>query len=677
MWFRKILLLFGLCLMTFVMMAEQIQQTRRWNLQDADIKIVVEEVSRVTGKNFILDPTVTGRITMISATDLSPEETYQVFLSALQVLGYVAIPTGSIIKIVPAAQSRHMAGLVDDGMATGDVVVARVIPMKYVSAAQIVPSIRTMVSPQGHLAAYAPSNSLIIADHATNAERIAKIVEKLDVEDAEGMELITLKHASASDIVSALSQMLNQSRRGQDAGHLMLSADDRTNSVMVTGDKTRRLQVRHMIANLDIEVPDEGNTEVLYLKYQKAENLVPVLGNILDSYAAAQESRNNAAGSGSGGSIRSNSQPTTFSTAKNIMGSNGSYSGGPDIQSEKREAAGVVVGNYGVQSEPSTNALIVTAPPALMRNIKNVIARLDVRRAQVLVEAIIVEVTGVNSDEWGVEWRGAGGLAGGTTFPTEGNNGLINSYQTNLNDGSDLLPGAGLTMGFIRNGSLRFLLHALQSDSSVNVLSTPSLVAMDNVAAEIKVGSGIPFQIGQYATTGGANTVTPFITTEYRDVGLNLKIVPQITSGDTVQMEIIQAVDSLGPMMNNSPTTHNREVSTQVIVDSGDILVLGGLIQTEDKMNKSQVPILGDIPVLGKLFQSENTVREKTNLMIFIRPVIMRDATMNTMVTNSKYDAIRNIEILSQPTDVVEDPLLLPPWEYNDVNLPEPFDEQG
>lgn len=662
MWFRKSLLLILLCIVTLSVGAAE---TRRWNLQDADIKIVVEEVSRVTGKNFVLDPSVTGKITMISAKDLDAAETYQVFLSALQVLGYAAIPTGSVIKLVPDAQSRHMSGEVDDGKAKGDVVVARVIPLKFVSAAQIVPSLRSMVSPNGHLTAYGPSNSLIIADRAINAERIAQIVGKLDVEDAEGMEIISLKHASASEVVSALSQMLSQSRRGQDSSPLMLSADDRTNSVMITGDKTRRLQVRTMVASLDVAVADEGNTEVLYLKYQKAENLVPVLGNILNSYAAMQSSRSHAANATSGAPTGASPAPAAaFSKSKT-----------PSTKTGKREATGIVVGNFGVQSEPATNALVVTAPPALMRNIKNVVARLDVRRAQVLVEAIIVEVTGTNAEEWGVEWRGAGGLAGGTTFPTEGSNGLINTYQTNLNDGTDILPGAGLTMGFIRNGSLRFLLHALQSDSSVNVLSTPSLVAMDNVAAEIKVGSGIPFQIGQYATTGGSNTVTPFITTEYRDVGLNLKIVPQITSGDTVQMEIVQAVDSLGPMMNSNPTTHNREVSTQVIVDSGDILVLGGLIQTEDKMNKSQVPILGDIPLLGKLFQSENTVREKTNLMIFIRPVIMRDAATNTVVTNSKYDAIRSIQILSQPADIVEDPLLLPPWEYNDVNLPPPFEE--
>lgn len=380
MWLRKSMIVIGICVMALAVMGatETTQPMQRWNLQDADIKIVVEEVSRVTGKNFILDPSVTGRITMISSNDLSADETYQVFLSALQVLGYAAVPTGAVIKIVPDAQARHMDGLVDEGNAQGDVVVARVIPVQHVPATQLVPSLRSLVSPQGHLSAYGPSNSLIIADHAINADRIAKIVAKLDVEDADGMEVINLKFASASDLVSSLSQMLNQSKRGQDASPLLLSADDRTNSVMVTGDKTRRLQVRTLIGRLDVEMPDEGNTEVIYLKYQKAENLVPVLGNILDSYATVHESHN-ATSSSPSAPARNSSQPAPFAPSKNLEGSNGSATGAGILHGEKRQASGIVVGNYGVQSEPSTNALIVTAPPALMRNIKNVIARLDVR----------------------------------------------------------------------------------------------------------------------------------------------------------------------------------------------------------------------------------------------------------------------------------------------------------
>jgi general secretion pathway protein D len=641
------------------------QEKRRWNLQDVEIKTVIEEVSRVTGKNFILDPSVTGRITMISSTDLTPDETYQVFLSALQVLGYAAIDNGDVVKIVPDAQLRHIAG---STKGKGDAVVARVIQIKYVSAAQLVPTLRSMVSPNGHLAAYAPSNSLIIADRAANSDRIAAIVAELDVSDAEGMEVIKLAHASASEVVNAVSQMIGSSRRSAEGSTpVTLSADDRTNSVLVSGDRTRRLQIRTLIADLDIAVDSEGQTEVVYLKFQKAEDMVPVLANILDSYAGQNEER---------GASASRRTDTQAAPVFNMTQGTNSATGGQNAA--VREGAGFVIGSYGVQAEPNLNALILTAPPTVMRNMRSVIARLDVRRAQVLVEAIIIEVTGNQADEWGLELRGAGALAGGTSFPTESYpGGLLNTYQNNLDEGLSTLPGSGLTLGFIRGGSLRALLHALESDSSVNVLSTPSLVAMDNVAAEIKIGKGIPFPIGEYATTGGVNTVTPFITVEYRDVGLSLKVTPQITSGEAIQLQIVQKVDSVGPLVMDLPTTFNREVATQVMIDDGDILVLGGLIQTEDRKSISRVPYLGSMPILGKLFQAEVNRTEKTNLMIFMRPVIMRDRSTNSIVTGSKYNNIRNVQILADQVENYEaiNDVTVPPWEYSDIALPRPFND--
>lgn len=662
--FKKIVV--SIVLSILVVTAAFAQEKRRWNLQDVDIKIVIEEVSRVTGKNFILDPGVTGKITMISSTDLSPDETYQVFLSALQVLGYAAVDNGDVIKIVPDAHAKHLAG---GAGGKGDAVVARVISVKYVSATQIVPTLRSMVSPNGHMAAYGPSNSLIVADRAGNVDRIIKIVSELDVPDADGMDVIKLKHASASEVVNALSQMVTNSRRAAEGTTpISISADDRTNSVLVSGDRSRRVQMRALILELDIPVDDEGQTEVVYLKYQKAEDMVPVLANILDSYAAAGEERGQppARRSDTG-----SSQTPVYSMANSMTAGNSAKS-----LTSTREAAGFVIGTYGVQAEPNLNALIITAPPTVMRNMKNVIGRLDVRRAQVLVEAIIIEVTGKENDEWGVELRGAGDLAGGTSFPLEGvPGGLLNTYQGLLNEGSQFLPGNGLTAGFIRGGSLRLLLHALQADQSVNILSTPSLTVMDNAPAEIKVGTGIPFPIGQYATTGGVNTVTPFVTVEYRDVGLNLKVTPQITSGDAIQLIIDQAVNSIGPIVESYPTTFNREVTTQVMIDDGDILVLGGLIRTEDRKEMSKVPYLGDIPGLGKLFQAEKNVMEKTNLMIFMRPVILRDKTMNNIVTSSKYNAIRNIQILADQAEIyhADNESTVPPWEYSELDLPRPF----
>jgi general secretion pathway protein D len=641
-------------------------EKRRWNLQDVDIKIVIEEVSRVTGKNFILDPGVTGKITMISSTDLGPDETYQVFLSALQVLGYAAVDNGDVVKIIPDAHARHIAGA-DKGK--GDAVVARVVSVKYVSATQIVPTLRSMVSPNGHLAAYGPSNSLIVADRASNVARITSIIAELDVPDADGMDVIKLHHASASEVVNSLSQMVSISRRATEGSTpVTISADDRTNSVLVGGDRSRRVQMRALIAELDIDVPDEGQTEVVYLKYQKAEDMVPVLANILDSYAAAGEERG---ASPARRTETSAAQAPVYNMANSMTAANSNKP-----QTKSREAAGFVIGSYGVQAEPNLNALIITAPPTVMRNMRNVIARLDVRRAQVLVEAIIIEVTGNERDEWGVELRGAGDLAGGTSFPLEDfPAGLLNTYQAAIDEGSKFLPGNGLTVGFIRGGSLRMLLHALQSDSSVNILSTPSLVAMDNVPAEIKVGTGIPFPIGEYATTGGVNTVTPFITVEYRDVGLNLKVTPQITSGDAIQLVIDQAVNSIGPIVMDKPTTFNREVTTQVMIDDGDILVLGGLIRTEDRKAIAKVPYLGDIPGIGKLFQAEKNTMEKTNLMIFMRPVIMRDQSMNNLVTSSKYNTIRNVQILADEAEIyhANNESTVPPWKYENIDLPEPF----
>lgn len=662
--FNKYLIIFFTMLFAMTALAAE---KRRWNLQDVDIKTVTEEVSRVTGKNFILDPTVSGKITMISSSDLDSTETYEVYLSALQVLGYAAIPEDGVIKIVPDAQARHAGGNTATGK--GAAVVAEVIALKYVPASQMVPTLRNLVSPSGHLAAYVPSNSLIIADRASNVARIVALVERLDVEDSGGMEVVKLDHASAGDVVGAIGQMLQTQRRGQEGTNLSLGADDRTNSVIFSGDKASRTSIRELIAKLDAKVPDQGNTEVVYLKFQKAELMVPVLGNILDSYAAQQEAHSsNGANRTTASQI---TQPTVFETTQ----TNFHQKKGDDTLQNDRQAAGVVIGPYGVQAEPNTNSLIITAPPSLMRSMKNVISRLDVRRAQVLVEAIIVEVRGDKAEEWGVEWRGSGDIAGGTTFPGTDDTftGLLNTYQSNLDAGSQVLPGSGLAVGFIRGGSLRFMLHALESDSSVNVLSTPSLVAMDNSSALIKVGTNIPFPIGEYATTGGENTVTPFITTEYRDVGLELNILPQITSGNAIQMHITQKVDNLGPLLLDKPTTATREVTTEVLVDDGDILVLGGLISTEDRADISKVPYLGDIPWLGKLFQNEVLRTEKTNLMIFIRPVIMRDAAKSRVITEDKYNTIRSLQITSHaPNDMESN--LLPPWQYTDVALPKPFD---
>ncbi len=642
---------------------------RQWNLQNVDIKNVVEEVARVTGKNFIIDPNLSGNVTVISNEQMTPDELYELFLSMLQVLGYAAVDSDGVVKIAPDAKARQLGTFIaNDAMpGSGDMLVARVISLQHVPAAQLVPVLRNLVSPEGHLAAYVPSNSLLVVDRAGNAQRLANIVDRLDLADTDGIDVITLEYASASEVVTSLEALV--AVRGRQAGaeaggggQVMVSADDRSNSVLLSGDKSRRLQIKSIIAQLDVPVPGEGNTEVVYLRFQRAEDLVPVLANIIDSYASEQDETITPGAALA--QVQQQPQNNTPTTSTSEAGEG--YRTFTD-----RQATGVSIGGFGIHAEPNMNALVVTAPPALMRNLKAVITQLDIRRAQVLVEAIIVEIDEADLEELGVEWRGGGDLIGGTTFPNAAGVSPLDALQ------ADTSPGNGLNVGFISGGSIRFLLTALSSFSSTNILSTPSIVALDNAEAQITVGQQIPFPIGEYATTDGSNTVTPFVTTEYREVGLTLRIKPQITQDDAVVLQIQQNVDSLGTPINGDPTTITRDITTSVLVNDMDILVLGGLIRTEEIDNIYKVPYLGDMPLIGNLFRSQNTQTTKTNLMMFLRPTILRDRNESMQVTGGKYNWMRNQQVLTDMMDyqrqVEENHGRLAPFDNTEPKLPSPF----
>lgn len=692
-----------------------------WNLQEVDIHNVIEQVAKETGKNFIVDPKVQGRASVISTHPMDSQELYEVFLSILQVLGYTAVESGDVVKIVPDSSAKYLSTPVSSNgqkKQPSDAVVVRVIPVQNGNAAALIPVLRNLASPQGHLAAYAPSNAVIIADYAGNVDRLADIIQRMDKEDTEGMEIIHLEHASASEVANSLAAMVNTRGGGAQGGApLIITADDRSNSLIISGDKKRRQQVRGLVARLDVPIDGDGNTEVVYLRYQKAEDMVPVLSNILSSYY----------GGGKGGSVQppvpaaGGSSRRKPSSASNFMSndfqssqpeSGSSYFGGDaplDIMSSDRQATGTVVGGYGVQSEPNTNALIITAPPSLMRNLKSVVAKLDVRRAQVIVEAIIAEVVEVRKNELGVEIRGSANsdVIGGTNFPLRGTLGPLDALQAAANTVVEVVKegstengstrekalqlaqgstpslqtvGSGLTVGIIKDRSITAVLHALQSDTNVNLLSTPNIIAMDNSAAEIRVGDTVPFEIGQYATTGGVNTVTPFITVEYREVGLELRLKPQITKGDAIQLQIDLKADALGPKEGQFQTTFNRSVSTSVQVNDNDIIVLGGLIRNEETNDVAKVPILGDIPILGYAFRNTVHNTRKTNLMIFLRPKILRDEADSVYVTSSKYQFTREQQIWARanPDKKVrrEKEGLLVPWKTlktREIKLPEPF----
>ncbi len=587
------------------------------NLKDADIRALISTVSKFTGKNFIIDPRVKAKVTVVSANTLTPDAVYEVFLSVLQVHGYAAVPTGSVIKIVPEVNAKQgplpLSG--ENDRFSDDELITKIIRLDHVPASQLVPILRPLVPQQGHLAAYNPTNTLIITDHAGNIQRLLKIIAGVDRPDSDELEIIPLKHASASELVRILNS-LNAGGTAKDATNkIKLAADDRTNSILVTGDRSSRLKIRATITYLDTPLEDGGgNTHVIYLKYAKAENLVKILTG-----------------------LKEQTNKTAASKVKTAP--------------VKVTSGSVISQNAIIQGDEETNALIITADPNTVKNLKAVIRQLDIRRAQVLVEAIIAEITTNNNKEVGVGLavdgtnRESGALpAGISNFAGVGD--LLLSVATGTAPTS-LPSGLSFGLGGESGSGVRYgaLLRALQTDTNTNILSTPNIVTLDNEEAELIVGQNLPFVTGSFTGTGSTNPNNPFQTIERQDVGLTLKVTPQINEGDTVQMVIEQEVSSVIPgTIEQGIATRKRSIKTSVLVDDGGILILGGLIADEVSDTESKVPLLGDIPVIGFLFRTENTTKTKANLMVFLRPTILRDHKDATFVTNEKYSHLRGVE---------------------------------
>jgi general secretion pathway protein D len=587
------------------------------NLKDADIRALISTVSKFTGKNFIIDPRVKAKVTVISANTLTPEAVYEVFLSVLQVHGYAAVATGSVIKIVPEVNAKQgplpLAGKKD--RYPDDELITKIIRLDHVPASQLVPILRPLVPQQGHLAAYNPTNTLIITDHAGNIQRLLKIIAGVDRPDSDEMEIIPLKHASASELVRILNSLNSPSAAKDASSQVKLAADDRTNSILVTGERTARLKIRATISYLDTPLEDGGgNTHVVYLKYAKAENLVTILTGLKEQGQKASAVKGKAA-------------PVKVTTGS------------------------VISQNAIIQADEETNALIITADPNTVKNLKAVIRQLDIRRAQVLIEAIIAEITTTNDKEIGV------GLA---VDGTQRESGSLPAGVSNFAGVGDLLLAAiggntptslpaGLSLGLadetasgVRYGAL---LRALQTDQNTNILSTPNIVTLDNEEAELIVGQNLPFVTGSFTGAGSTDPSNPFQTIERQDVGLTLKVTPQINEGDTVKLVLEQETSSVIPgTIEQGIATRKRSIKTSVLVDDGGILILGGLMQEDVTDTKSKVPLLGDIPLIGFLFRSENTTKSKQNLMVFLRPSILRDSKDASFVTNEKYNYIRGIE---------------------------------
>ena len=615
------------------------------NLKDADISAVISTVSEATGRNFIVDPRVKGRITIVSSRPMEQDEVYQVFLSVLDVHGFAAVESGSVTKIIPDATAKQIAVPVADERRPGggDEVVTRVIELRNISAAQLVPILRPLVPQQGHMAAYVPSNMLIISDRASNIARIASIISRIDVRSEEEIEVVTLSHASAAEVVRIIGA-LDQQRRAQrgagaEAGEEspILIADERTNSILIGGGKSGRLRLRAIVSHLDTPLEAEGNTQVYYLRYARAADLVPVLTGVSTSVEQQAQAQNAQAAPG-----------------RNMP--------------------------INIQADENTNALVITAPPDILRALENVLRQLDVRRAQVHVEGVIAEISTTFDAELGTEWiidgtPSGSGPVGFSNFRS-GTGDSIADLAGRIIFPTTSLPniGDGLTLGLGRfnsnNVNFAALLRALKSDGSTNILSTPTLVTLDNEEAEIVVGEEVPFVTGSFATTGSATIPTnPFQTIQRQNVGITLRVRPQINEGNAIKLDIEQEINSLSPSTRAVDLiTNTRSIKTSIIVDDGEIVVLGGLIRDDLQETVQKIPLLGDIPLLGWLFRSQTTSKAKTNLMVFLKPTIIREEALARHLTGNKYNYMRALQI-----DVRDKGLLMLPRDEAPV-LPT-FDE--
>jgi general secretion pathway protein D len=622
------------------------------NLKDAEISTLIATVSEVTGKNFIVDSRVKGKVTVISSSPMSPDGLYETFLAVLAVNGFAAVPAGDTIKIIPETNARW-EGSAYSGEAGGlakDEVVTKVFPVQNVSATQLVPILRPMIPQWGHLGAYQPSNILIISDRAANVRRLEQLIRQMDQVGDREIESFRLENASASEVVRILTTLTQQDKQADPSmRQTSIIADERSNSVLIGGDRAERQKYREIIRQLDQPVTDGGSTQVVYLRFATAENLAP----ILEGYAQQVQSTD---GKGSAGGSAPASAPAA----------SGSSGGG-------REGIRVL-------SDKDTNALIITAPPKAMRQIRDVIAQLDIQRSQVLVEAIIAEVSATTSSQLGVDWAvfnkeriAAAGILNPSTSQALTNAATAlgsSSSSSNSTTAALSLLGLGATAagGIINENGTSFalLLKALKGDGNTNILSTPTLLTMDNEEAKFSVGQEVPFLTGSFSNTGSTSgSVNPFQTIERKDVGLTLGVTPQINEGNVVKLKIDMESSSLTASSSSTlqQTTNKRTLTNTVVVDTGQILVIGGL--TDDKLtdSKNQVPFLGDIPLLGNLFKARATSKEKSNLMVFIRPTILRKQEDADYYTRKKYDSLRQAQLEAAritQTNRRQQPVLLP-----------------
>ncbi len=659
-----------------------ILQADNLNMKDANIRVLIEAVSRITGKTFVLDPRINNqKITILSPAnvDLNKEEIYSIFLAALKMNQLAAIEDGVLIKITQDQLAKSEPVPVESdsgGNNRGDTLITRVIKVINVDAKQLTPVLRPLIRQTGHMAVYAESNVIVIHDRASNIERLVKIIRQVDKASDVSMEIIPLHNANAVEVVKILERLEKRTAtKGATRSVPNIVADERTNSILISGETNSRLRLRTIIAQLDSQVESNGNTKVFYLRYAKAEDIKSVLVGQAKIVAAE------------GGSA-ANVKTSAPSSRKNSM-------------------------DYNIESHEATNSLIISAPPNMMNTFEAVIRQLDIRLAQVLVEAIIVEVSDNKAKELGVQWlftgNGSNAPAGGTNFTNTGpgiisiagaaaaNRGTqngsttvvnpdtgVSTTTTNSSNGDngvalgEVLSGVrGLAIGVADEGlDWAMFIRALGTDTDSNILSTPSIMALDNKPASIHVGQEVPIITG---STTGSNNANPFQSVARQEVGIKLEITPQINEGDAVILEMSQEVSSVAGATSTDIIINKRSINTSVLVESGNTIVIGGLIDDGIQESSQKVPLLGDLPLIGALFRSQATTKSKRNLMVFIRPTIVRDEASIANLTSRKYNYIRarQLERKAEGINLMSDDESMPvlPTFDESLTLPPSFEE--
>ncbi|QYY84062.1 type II secretion system secretin GspD [Pseudomonas germanica] len=648
------------------------------NFVDADIQAVVRALSRSTGQQFLVDPRVKGTLTLVSEGQVPARQAYDMLLAALRMQGFSVVDVGGVAQVVPEADAKLLGGpIYSADKPAGNGMLTRTFRLQYENAVNLIPVLRPIVSPNNPINAYPGNNTIVITDYAENLTRVAQLIASIDSPSAIDTDVVQIQNGIAADIAPMVADLLDAP--GNDPTQkIAVIGDPRSNTIIIRAGSPERTELaRNLIYKLDNAQSNPSNLHVVYLRNAQAAKLAQALRGLLtgesdsgtsDSARSVLSSMGastggNAGQSGQSGTQSSGSTSTTNSSGSTggsyAQGSSGSTTGSGGAQSSEQNVA-FSAGGVTIQADATTNTLLISAPEPLYRNLREVIDLLDQRRAQVVIESLIVEVGEDDASEFGVQWQtgnlGGNGVIGGANL---GGSGINTNGKTSI----DVLP-QGLNLGYV-NGTvdipgigkildLKVLARALKSKGGTNVLSTPNLLTLDNEAASIFVGQTIPFVSGSYVTGGGGTSNNPFQTVTREEVGLKLNVRPQISEGGTVKLDIYQEVSSIDERASASANsagivTNKRAIDTSILLDDGQIMVLGGLLQDGYSQSNDAVPWLGSLPGIGALFRNERRAITKTNLMVFLRPYIIRDSEAGRSITLNRYDFMRRAQGGLQP----------------------------